>query len=123
MLLHVAQTTDGEDLAATSLAVVSLLARFHEGLSALKNTKNVMKGMLNVLRRRSLASKEGALEILVKLFDESEECVKEAVMMPEFALVLADVSVRGSVSVRDKADLLMNKMAQSVDEEGTTIFG
>lgn len=36
VLLRVAKGTDNEDLAGTSLAVLSLLARFEEGLNGLK---------------------------------------------------------------------------------------
>ncbi|XP_028779282.1 U-box domain-containing protein 14-like [Neltuma alba] len=111
VLLQVVQSTGSEDLAGTALAVLSLLARFDEGLSALKSTDQIVLWMLRVLKGRSLLSKEGAADILIRLFDDSEECVKEALMLPEFSAVMADLSVRGSVRVRDKADLILRKIA------------
>lgn len=111
ILLRVVQTTGNEDLAGTALAVLDLLARFNEGLSALKNSDHIVVLMLRVLKARSLMSKEGAIDILIRLFDESEECVKEALMLPEFSVVMADLSVRGSFRVREKAELLLRKMA------------
>ncbi|QCE16220.1 U-box domain-containing protein 14-like [Vigna unguiculata] len=118
VLLKVVKGTDNEDLAGTSLAVLSLLARFDEGLNGLKKRDDIIRVMLNVLKGRSLLSKEGAADILIRLFDDSEDCVTEALMLPEFSTVLADLCVRGSVRVRDKADLLMKKMAQmSLDSD------
>ncbi|KAL0323930.1 UNVERIFIED_CONTAM: hypothetical protein Scaly_2360100 [Sesamum calycinum] len=51
-----------------------------------------------------------ACEILLRLFDESEGCLRHAVRLPEFSSVLADVSVRGSGRAREKAGLLMKKI-------------
>ncbi|XP_061371986.1 U-box domain-containing protein 1-like [Gastrolobium bilobum] len=112
VLLGVVQNTDNEDLAGTSLTVLGLLARFNEGLNGLKKTDKIISSMLSVLKGRSLLSKEGAADILLRLFDDSEDCVTEALMLPEFSTVLADISVRGSARVRDKAELLMRKMAK-----------
>ncbi|XP_020211569.1 uncharacterized protein LOC109796295 [Cajanus cajan] len=119
VLLRVVQSTESEDLAGTSLAVLGLLARFEEGLNGLKRRDHeIVRAMLSVLKGRSLLSKEGAADILIRLFDDSEECVAEALMLPEFSSVLADLCVRGSVRVRDKADLLMTKMAKlSLDSD------
>jgi len=114
VLLQVVQSTDNnnEDLAGTSLNVLGLLVRFDEGLNAVKKTNEIISSMLSVLRRRSLLCKEGAVDILVRLFDDSDECVREAFMLSEFSSLLADISVRGSARVRDKADLLMRKIAK-----------
>ncbi|XP_027356895.1 U-box domain-containing protein 1-like [Abrus precatorius] len=118
VLLGVVQSTDNEDLSSTSLTVLGLLARFDEGLNGLKKSDEIIKSMLSVLKGRSLLSKEGAADILLRLFDDSESCVTEALMLPEFSTVLADLCVRGSVRVRDKADLLMRKMAKlSLDSD------
>lgn len=125
VLLKVVQSPDSDDLAATSLAVLGLLARFDEGLSALKNTDHIVNSLLYVLKGRCMLSKEGAAEILLRLFDDSEECVKEALMLSEFSTVLADLSVRGSTRVREKVDLLMKKMAEvnlGTSVDGSTLF-
>jgi hypothetical protein len=113
VLLQVVKSTDNnEDLAGTSLTVLGLLVRFDEGLNAVKKTNEILSSMLSVLKGRSLLCKEGAVDILVRLFDDSEECVREALLLSEFSSVLADLSVRGSARVRDKADLLMRKIAK-----------
>lgn len=57
-----------------------------------------------------MLSKEGAAEILLRLFDESEGCVRDALRKPDFSSVLADLSVRGSAKAREKAALLMRKI-------------
>uniref|UniRef100_A0A166EQT2 U-box domain-containing protein n=1 Tax=Daucus carota subsp. sativus TaxID=79200 RepID=A0A166EQT2_DAUCS len=82
---------DGEDLAGTSLAILSLLARFNEGLSALRKTDEIVNIMLEVLKGRCMLSKEGAAEVLIRLFEESEGCVRDALRL-EFSSVLADLS-------------------------------
>ncbi|KAH8504233.1 hypothetical protein H0E87_011772 [Populus deltoides] len=85
VLLGVVESTDGEDLAGTSLAVLE----------------------------RCMLSKEGAAEILLRLFDESEGCVRDAFRLPEFSSVLADISVRGSSKAREKANQLLKKMVDA----------
>ncbi|CAJ2643515.1 unnamed protein product [Trifolium pratense] len=113
VLLQVVKSTNiNEDLAGTSLTVLGLLVRFDEGLNAVKKTNEIISSMLSVLKGRSLLCKEGAVDILVRLFDDSEECVREALLLSEFSSVLADLCVRGSARVRDKADLLMRKIAK-----------
>lgn len=113
VLVRVVESTDGEDLAGTSLAVLCLLARFNEGLSALIKTDGIVSLMVDVLTGRCMLSKEGAAEILIRLFEESEGCVRDALRLPEFANVLADLSVRGSVKARKRASLLMRKMTDA----------
>ncbi|GFZ08379.1 hypothetical protein Acr_20g0001870 [Actinidia rufa] len=102
VLLKVVESTDGEDLVGTSLAILGLLARFEEGLSALRKTDQIVSSMLEVLKGRCMLSKEGAAEILLRLFDESEGCVRDALRLPDFASVLADLSlgVRGELERR-----------------------
>ncbi|PON76944.1 Coatomer beta subunit [Trema orientale] len=112
-LIQVVESTDGEDLAGTSLAVLCLLARFDEGLNGLRKTEGIVSRMVNVLKGRCMLSKEGAAEILIRLFDESEGCVRDAMRLPEFSTVLADLSVRGSARAREKASLLMKKMMEA----------
>ncbi|XP_052209320.1 uncharacterized protein LOC127812834 [Diospyros lotus] len=112
VLLQIVENCEGEDLAGTSLAILCLLARFEEGLTALRKTPQVVSSMLEVLQGRCSFSKEGAAEILIRLFDESDECVRDALSLPEFTSVLADLSVRGSVRAREKAVLLMKKMVR-----------
>ncbi|XWS16990.1 hypothetical protein CRYUN_Cryun33cG0029100 [Craigia yunnanensis] len=77
-------------------SVLRLLARFNEGLNALTKTDPVVSSMVDVLKGRCMLSKEGAAEILLRLFDESEGCLRDALRLPEFITVLTDISVRGS---------------------------
>ncbi|XP_050365664.1 U-box domain-containing protein 14-like [Argentina anserina] len=104
------QSTDDEDLAGTSLQVLGLLARFDEGLSALSKTDQIVSSMVQVLKGKCMLSKEGAAELLLLLFDESEGCVRDALRLHDFSSLVADISVRGSARAREKAALLMKKM-------------
>ncbi|XWS70849.1 hypothetical protein CRYUN_Cryun03dG0084400 [Craigia yunnanensis] len=113
VLIQVVTSTDGEDLAGTSLTILGLLARFDEGFNALKKTDQVVNSMVDVLKGRCMLSKEGAAEILLRLFDESEGCLRDALKIPEFLTVLADISVRGSAKAREKAGQLLKKMMES----------
>ncbi|KAL3500366.1 hypothetical protein ACH5RR_039459 [Cinchona calisaya] len=113
MLLKVAENGDSEDLRGTSLAILCLLARFEEGLNALRKTDEIVDSMVDILKGRCMLSKEGAADILLRLFDESEGCIRDALRIPEFLSVLADVSVRGSSRAREKASLLMKKMMEA----------
>ncbi|KAK9273235.1 hypothetical protein L1049_018042 [Liquidambar formosana] len=113
VLIQVVESTDGEDLVGTSLVVLGLLARFGEGLDALRKTDQIVSSMVDVLKGRCMLSKEGAAEILLRLFEESEGCLRDALRVPEFSSVLADLSVRGSVRAREKASLLMKKMMEA----------
>lgn len=113
VLLRLVESADNEDLSGTSLAILSLLARFDEGLTALKKTDQIVASMLEILKGRCMLSKEGAAEILVRLFDESEGCIRDALRLPEFSFVLADLSVRGSGRTREKASLLMKKLMEA----------
>ncbi|XP_010110349.2 uncharacterized protein LOC21389079 [Morus notabilis] len=116
----VTERTDGaEDLAGTALAVLCLLAKFDEGLNALRRSEGIVDSMVVVLKGRCMLSKEGAAEILIRLFDESEGCMRDALRMPEFTSVLADLSVRGSVKAREKASVLMKKMMELADLDGS----
>ncbi|XP_073285310.1 U-box domain-containing protein 8-like [Primulina huaijiensis] len=110
VLLALAESADGEDLSGTSLTILGLLARFQEGLNELKKTDGIVARMVGVLTQLRMQSKEGACEILLQLFDETEVCMKEAMRLPEFTSVVADISVRGSGKTREKAGLLMKKM-------------
>ncbi|KAE8700164.1 hypothetical protein F3Y22_tig00110560pilonHSYRG00053 [Hibiscus syriacus] len=113
VLIQVVKSTDGEDLSGTSLAVLELVSRFDEGLNALKKTDHIVSSMVEVMKRRSMMSKEGAAEILVRLFEESEACIVDALKLPDFLTVLADISVRGSARARDKAALLLKKTTEA----------
>ncbi|WCJ30245.1 hypothetical protein M5689_011815 [Euphorbia peplus] len=113
ILLKIIESSDGEDLAGTSLIILGLVARFEEGLKALIQCEEIVKSMVDVLKGRCMLSKEGAAEILVHLFDESESCLRDAMRLPEFSLVLADLSVRGSSKAREKAAQLMKKMTDA----------
>lgn len=114
MLMRAVKSVDTEeDLSGTSLAVLCSLARFEEGLSELRKTDQIVGSMMEVLKGRSMLSKEGAAEILIRLFDESEGCVRDALRMPEFSSLIADLSVRGSVKARERAAALMKKMMEA----------
>ena len=113
VLINIVESANGEDLAGTSLAVLCLLARFDEGLNAMRKTDHVVSLMVNVLKRRGMLSKEGAAEILLRLFDESEGYMTDALMVPDFSTVLADLSVRGSAKAREKTALLMEKVMEA----------
>lgn len=111
VLIQVVESTDGEDLAGISLAILGLLARFDEGLNALRKTDQIVNLMLEVLKGRCMLSKEGAAEILIRLFEESEGCVRDALRL-EFSSVLADLSVRGSARARERAGVLLKKLME-----------
>ncbi|OWM85357.1 U-box domain-containing protein 14-like [Punica granatum] len=111
-LLRLAESSDEEDLAATSLTILGLLARFDEGLRALRKTDGIVASMVDVIVGRSMLSKEGAADVLLRLFDESEGCIRDALRLSELSTVLADLSVRGSSRAREKAALLMKKMME-----------
>ncbi|GAA0155710.1 hypothetical protein Leryth_021534 [Lithospermum erythrorhizon] len=114
VLLGVVESIDSDDLAGTSLAILCSIARFEQGLVALLSIHDeIIKKMLEVLKGRSMFSKEGAAEILLRLFDADEECLFEALRINEFLSVVADLSVRGSGRARQKAALLMNKMMEA----------
>ncbi|GLU10266.1 hypothetical protein SLE2022_270850 [Rubroshorea leprosula] len=59
-----------------------------------------------------MLSKEGATEILLRLFDESEGCLRDALSLPEFSTLLADLSVKGSARAREKAAQIMKKIME-----------
>lgn len=80
-----------------SLAILCLLARFEEGLTALKEMDKIVALLIEILKGKCMLSKEGAADILLCLFDGSEGCIRDALRLPEFSSVLADHSVRGSV--------------------------
>lgn len=125
VLLQIVENNDGEDLAGTSLAILGLLGTFDEGLNALRKTEDVVSLMLNVLKRRCMLSKEGAAEILLRLFDESEDIIRVASRAPYSLTVLADLSVRKSAKAREKATLLMKKMIDAnvdSDVDGESMF-
>ncbi|KAL4650948.1 hypothetical protein ACB092_01G124100 [Castanea dentata] len=113
VLISIVDRTDGEDLAGTSLVVLCHLARFDEGLNALRKTDHVVSLMVNVLKRRCMLSKEDAAEILLRLFVESEGYRTDALIVPNFSTVLADLSVRGSAKAREKTALLMEKVMEA----------
>ncbi|KAL8113572.1 U-box domain-containing protein 8-like [Apium graveolens] len=112
VLINLVKSAENEDLTGTSLAILSLLARFNEGLSALRKTDEIVNIMLEVLKGRCMLSKEGAAEVLIRLFEESEGCVRDALRL-EFSSVLADLSVRGSARARERAGLLLKKMMEA----------
>ncbi|CAK9149197.1 unnamed protein product [Ilex paraguariensis] len=125
VLIQIMKSTDGEDLAGTSLAILCLLARFEEGLNALIKTDQIVSFMLEVLKGRCMLSKEGAAELLVRLFEEREGCVRDALSLPDFSYVLADLSVRGSGRTRERAVLLMKKMVETDSDsyaDGSPMF-
>lgn len=113
-LLQLAESGEGEDLAGTSLAVLGLLARFEEGLNELKRSDAIMRRMVGILKNGCFLSKEGAAEILLRLFDENHKCFRDSAELPELLSALAEISVGGSGRAREKASLLMKKDRKSV---------
>ncbi|XP_015170791.1 uncharacterized protein [Solanum tuberosum] len=113
VLIKLVEDSDCEDLAGTSLAILCLLARFEEGLTALKEIDKIVALLIEILKGKCMLSKEGAADILLRLFEESEGCIRDALRLPEFSSVLADLSVRGSVKAREKASLLMKKLMEA----------
>ncbi|XP_076895111.1 U-box domain-containing protein 8-like [Bidens hawaiensis] len=123
VLLRIVEAKDCEDLSRTALVVLGLLARFDEGLKAIITTPCIVSRMVDVLKGRCVLSNEGATEILIRVFDESEECLKEAMGLPDLMFVLAEVSVRGSTKAREKASLLLKKLeASDSDVEDNLVF-
>ncbi|XP_068649134.1 U-box domain-containing protein 12-like [Aristolochia californica] len=113
VLFEMVKDTENEDLAGSSLTTLGLLARFDEGVDAIRTTEGVIGLLVDVLRRGSMPSKEGSAELLLRLFEEREECLREAVKLPEFLNLVADLSVRGSSKAREKASLLMRKTTEA----------
>ncbi|XP_042756686.1 U-box domain-containing protein 2 isoform X2 [Lactuca sativa] len=110
VLLRIVENKDSEDLCGTALSILGLLAKFDEGLKALTNTPSIVSRMLDVLKGRSMLNNEGAAEVLLRVFDESEECLRDAIGLPDFMYTLAELSVRGSTRAREKASLLLRKL-------------
>ncbi|CAN1164852.1 U-box domain-containing protein 1 [Linum perenne] len=120
VLVGIVESPDGEDVAGTSLAILNLLGRFEEGLNELIKSKEVVRFLVDGLKIRCMMSKEGSAEILMRVVDESEECMRDAFELPELLSLLADISVRGSAKAREKADLLMKKMTQVANNLDTS---
>lgn len=110
VLLRIVENQDSEDLRGTSLVILGLLARFNEGLKTLTNTSGIVSRMLDVLKGTCMVSIEGAAEVLIRVFDESAECLKEAMGSTDLVFVLSELTVRGSTRAREKASLLMRKL-------------
>lgn len=110
VLIKVAESTNTEDQAGTALVILGLLARFEDGLKELKRTDRAVARMVGILKTGCFLSKEGAAEILLRLFDDSDKCLREAAELPEFSSALAEISVGGSGRAREKATLLMKKV-------------
>ncbi|KAF9608452.1 hypothetical protein IFM89_009818 [Coptis chinensis] len=110
VLIQIVESNDSEDLAGSALAIMGLLARYEEGMNEIRDKEGVVSLLVDVLGRRCMLSKEGAADVLLRLFDESEGCMRDAARLPEFSSMLADISVRGSAMAREKAIQLMKKM-------------
>lgn len=113
VLFEVVKSTEGEDLAGSALAVLGLLVRFDEGIEEVRKTQGVVELLVELLKRRCMLSKEGSAELLLRLFEDREEFIEEAMGLPEFSSVVADLSVRGPSKAREKATLLMRKMMEA----------
>uniref|UniRef100_A0A7N0UTG2 ARM repeat superfamily protein n=1 Tax=Kalanchoe fedtschenkoi TaxID=63787 RepID=A0A7N0UTG2_KALFE len=98
------------DLAGAALTILALLSRFNEGLSELKRADGIVESMVRVLRGRCTVSKDGAAEILLRLFNEGEKRLRDAVHAADLLPAVADVSGRLEQGTREKAGLLMAKM-------------
>ncbi|KAG1335578.1 U-box domain-containing protein 14-like [Cocos nucifera] len=109
------------DLAGSSLAILGLLARFEEGIRAIRAVDGVVGLLVDGLRSGCMVSRESAAEILIKLFAESEECLREAARKHEFSSLLADLSIRGSDKARQKAGVLMQMLMDCYVQEGDSM--
>ncbi|XP_026441689.1 U-box domain-containing protein 12-like [Papaver somniferum] len=111
VLIQVVRCNDGE-LAGTALSILVLLGRLKEGIDAIRNTEDILSLMVDVLKRKCMMSKEGSADLLLRLFEENEGCIKSAVEFPDFSSLVADLSVRGSAKAQDKASLILKKIME-----------
>ncbi|XP_010914949.1 U-box domain-containing protein 8-like [Elaeis guineensis] len=101
------------DLAGSSLAILGLMARFEEGIQAIRAVDGVVGLLVDGLTSGCMVSRESAAEILIKLFAASDECLREAARKHEFSSLLADLSIRGSDKARQKAGVLMQILMEA----------
>ncbi|KAJ6915109.1 hypothetical protein NC651_017174 [Populus alba x Populus x berolinensis] len=76
-------------------------------------------------RYRPVAVRSGAVQVLIGVVESKDGrdlagtflavlgCVRDALRLPEFSSVLADISVRGSSKAREKANQLLKKMVDA----------
>ncbi|XP_064975023.1 U-box domain-containing protein 12-like [Musa acuminata AAA Group] len=102
-----------EDLGATCVVVLARMARFEEGIQAIREVEGVVGTLVDWLRRGCIASKESAMEVLARLFEERDELMRETAGRDDFSSLLADLSIGGSTKLREKAGLLMKMMESS----------
>ncbi|URE21588.1 hypothetical protein MUK42_11210 [Musa troglodytarum] len=102
-----------EDLGATCVVVLARMARFEEGIQAIRQVEGVVGALVDCLRRGCMASKQSAMEVLARLLEESDELMREAAGRDDFSSLLADLSIGGSTKLREKAGLLMKMMESS----------
>ncbi|RZS12321.1 hypothetical protein BHM03_00043736 [Ensete ventricosum] len=102
-----------EELGATCVVVLARMARFQEGIQAIREVEGVVGALVDWLRRGCPASKESAMEVLARLFEERDELIREAAGMDDFSSLLADLSIGGSTKLRETAGLLMKMMESS----------
>ncbi|XP_072983425.1 U-box domain-containing protein 39-like [Typha latifolia] len=100
-----------EDLAA-SLTILALLARYKEGIKAIQEVDGVGELLADGLQKGCMASRENAAEILVRLFEESQQGMKEAAKKHDLLSSVADLAIRGSAKAREKAGVLMRMMME-----------
>ncbi|KAM0933346.1 putative peptidylprolyl isomerase [Dioscorea sansibarensis] len=101
-----------EDLSGPCLAVLSLFSRYDGGMQQIQGVDGVVRLLVDALGRRCMVSREHAADILVRLFEEDEECMREAVLKHDFSSLTADLSIRGSAKAREKAVVLMKMIME-----------
>ncbi|KAJ0987927.1 hypothetical protein J5N97_006283 [Dioscorea zingiberensis] len=107
VLLGILEDPDEEeDLSGSCLSVLSLLSRYEQGMQEIQAADGVVELLVDALKRRCMVSRENAAEILVRLFEEDEKCMRDAVGKHDFSSLTADLSIRGSAKAREKAAVL-----------------
>lgn len=101
-----------EDLSGSCLSVLSLFSRYDGGMQEIQSVDGVVELLVDALARRCMVSKENAADILVRLFEDDEDCMKKAILKHDFSSLTADLSIRGSAKAREKATLLMKMIME-----------
>ncbi|KAH7657202.1 Armadillo-like helical-containing protein [Dioscorea alata] len=101
-----------EDLCGSCLSVLSLFSRYDAGMQEIQGVDGVVELLVDALARRCMVSRENAADILVRLFEDDEDCMREAILKHDFSSLTADLSIRGSAKAREKATLLMKMIME-----------
>ncbi|WOL09208.1 hypothetical protein Cni_G17961 [Canna indica] len=102
-----------EDLSGASVFVLARLARFEEGIKAIREMEGVTTLLVNGLRTGCTVSTESAMEVLVRLLEENVQLMRDVAGSEESSSLLVDLSITGSPKLREKAGLMMKMMEDS----------